>query len=133
MKITVKAVVHPTEDKEKVKRVINRLFGNLKLSEEKLEDRLVLVGKGDERKYLERFYILLRSQRILDSAREVLIASRKGNKMVFELNKQAGYMGLINFSEASQLGPVEVEIYDEDLEGLINWLAPQTKGGKIIK
>lgn len=87
----------------------------------------ILVGSGEGRETLERFYELLRSQCIVDSARRVLQASQSGDFMKFELNKQAAFMGVVNFSKPGTagvggLGTLEVEIHG--INGVANWLAP---------
>jgi hypothetical protein len=133
MEIVVRAEVYPTEDKEKVMRAISNLF-EVEIFEETKGGRVYLVGIGKGKKTLQRFYTLLRSQGILDSARDVLKASSRGNTLTFELNKQASFVGVVNFSQPileriskpSPLGSVIVEIRSKEIERLIDWLAPST-------
>jgi hypothetical protein len=127
MDIRVRARIHPTEDPEKVRKAVENLFPGLAMEIEKGW----WIGRGEGRGCLRRVYELLRSQGILDSGREVLVSgARRGEKtLTFALNKQAAYMGVLNLSEESPLGPIRVEIAEEDLEGLIDWLTPSTRGG----
>lgn len=140
MKLLVKAQVYPTENLDKVKAAIKNLF-EVAIQEEEGRGARYLLATGEGRESLKRFYTLLRSQSILDSARSVLLRGIEGSRVCFNLNKQAACMGLISFSEStfervykpSPLGSIEVEIYDEEVEKLVNWLSPKTIGGKEIK
>lgn len=131
MELLVRARVYPTEDPEKVERAVKNLF--------RLEVRRegeLLTGLGEGREALARFHELLRSQGILDAARHPLEAGLLEGKLRFFLNRQAAYIGLVNFVEEetkSLLGPIEVEVKGEDLPSLIRWLAPRTESGKIVE
>ncbi|MBI5253258.1 MAG: hypothetical protein HY930_02505 [Euryarchaeota archaeon] len=131
MKLFVRAEVYPTENPDKVKAAIRNLF-EAAVREEEGESVKYLVGAGEGRESLKRFYTLLRSQSILDSARRILLSKIEGSKTSFSLNKQAAYAGAVSFSESTLLGSVEVEIYDEEIEKLVDWLSPKTIGGKEI-
>lgn len=132
MKLFVRAEVHLTENPDKVKAAIRKLF-EIAVGEKEGESVKYLIATGEGRESLKRFYTLLRSQSILDSARSVLLSKIEGNKTSFSLNKQAAYAGVISFSESTLLGGIEVEIYDEEIEKLIDWLSPKTIRGKEIK
>ncbi len=139
MKLFVRAEVYPTENPEKVKAAIRNLF-EAAVKEEESEGVKYLAAAGEGRESLKRFYTLLRSQGILDSARRILLSKIEGGKTSFSLNKQVAYAGVISFSESTLkkipkpplLGSVEVEIYDEEIEKLADWLSPKTIGGKEI-
>ncbi|MFH1773925.1 MAG: RNA-binding domain-containing protein [Methanobacteriota archaeon] len=132
MKLFVRAEVYLTENLDKVKAAIRNLF-EAAIREEEGESVKYLVAMGEGRESLKRFYTLLRSQSILDSARSVLLGKIEGSKTSFSLNKQAAYAGVISFSESTLLGSIEVEIYDEEIEKLVDWLSPKTIGGKEIE
>jgi hypothetical protein len=95
------------------------LFDDLEI--ETHGDRLVGLGSN-----LERLGALLRNQRIRAAAREVMLGAIRGDRMVLHLNKQAAYAGKVNFSAESPLGELLVEIRDENLEGLVDRVAPAT-------
>jgi hypothetical protein len=60
--------------------------------------------------------------------------NRKEGQVEFMLNKQAAWVGKVNFTGGeSPLGPIEVTINARDIERMIDWLAPPTKDGKLIK
>lgn len=121
MRLMVRARMYPTEDEEKVREAIRNLF-DVEVSREGAH----LVGRGEERASLNRFYTLLRSQGILDSAREVLIKNAEGGQLSFRLNKQAACAGAVNFDGDSYLGSIHVTIADSNVAELIDWLAPST-------
>lgn len=135
MKITlrVSALVHPTEIEEKVREAITNLF-SLPLQ---IRDfgTPQLYGEG----YLESLRLLhrrLREERILDTARHILINGISGNTTQFRLNKQVAFAGKLNFPAGEEsLGSIYVEISagdNEELLQVIDWLAPQTIDGKPV-
>ncbi len=131
MEVLVRARVYPTEDPEKVEEAVKNLF-RLEL----VLDGDFLTGLGEGREPIARFHELLRSQGILDAARHSLEAGLLEGRLRFFLNRQAAYMGLVNFVEEetkSLLGPIEVEVRGDDLPSLIRWLAPRTEGGRIVE
>jgi predicted RNA binding protein with dsRBD fold (UPF0201 family) len=121
MRLMVRARVYPTEDEEKVMEAIRNLF-DVAVGVEGEH----LVGLGEERASLNRFYTLLRSQGILDSAREVFLKKTEGNQLSFRLNKQAACAGAVNFDGNSYLGSIRVTITASSIAELIDWLAPGT-------
>jgi predicted RNA binding protein with dsRBD fold (UPF0201 family) len=77
---------------------------------------------------LVNFHKLLRDQRILDTARAVMLGGLGGESFQFRLNKQAAFMGKVNFPpEEEPLGSIHVQITGG--EKVIDWLAPATENG----
>ena len=129
MIVKINAKVKPTEDKEKVKRAILKIFPKAEL--EFNEEYSYWEG---ETKNVDRFKELLRSQAILDAARMVMENGINGNYTRFFINKQAGFAGNVNFDRDVH-GGVEVKIIAEDEDNLIKIIkdiAPRTKNGVII-
>ena len=135
MKVTVKvsALVYPTEIEEKVKKAITNLFPVELHTEEFGIPRL--CGESDLES-LRLLHLRLREERILDTARHVLMSGISGNTTQFRLNKQVAFVGKVNFPAGEEsLGSVYVEISTENREDLlkiIDWLAPKTIDGKPI-
>lgn len=135
MKVTVRvtALVYPTEIEEKVRKAITNLFP----VELHLRDLGTpqLYGEGDLES-LRLLHRMLREERILDTARHILLTGIEGNTTQFRLNKQVAFAGKLNFPAGEEsLGSIYVEILagDEDsLLRIINWLAPETIDGKPI-
>jgi len=136
MKVLVKisALVHPTEIEEKVKTAITSLFPIELAVQEFGIPRL--YGEGD----LESLRLLhrrLREERILDTARQVLLSGTEGDTTQFRLNKQVAFVGKVNFPAGEEsLGSIDVEISagnKGDMLRIIDWLAPRTISGKPVK
>lgn len=121
--VRVRTPVYPTEDRGKVeKAVLNVASGEVRHA----ESSVILVGSGKHA--LEKLYKSFRDRRILAAARRLLLEGRSpdGKTICFELNKQAAYHGVINFSpiHSPPLGVIEVVIECDDALEVINWLCP---------
>ncbi|MFZ2409965.1 MAG: RNA-binding domain-containing protein [Candidatus Methanoperedens sp.] len=131
--VNVSAPVYPTEIEEKVKTAITNLFPvELSIREFGIP---ILYGEGD----LESLRLLhqrLREERILDTARNILLDGISGDTTQFRLNKQVAFMGKVNFPAGEEsLGSIYVEITAENMEDLlklIDWLSPRTIDGKPV-
>ncbi|CAB3289327.1 conserved protein of unknown function [Methanocaldococcus lauensis] len=132
MEVIIKAKVKPTEDKYKVKKAILNIFPKAKLNFVKGEDEF---GKWEGvTKNVEKFKEILRRQAILDTARMVLEKGIMESSTKFYLNKQAAYVGTVNF-DIDTHGGIFVKIVadkNEDIMKIIKDIAPRTKGGVII-
>ena len=132
--VEVSAHVNPTEDRDRVQSAIEGIFPGL---EYELQDRegftSRLVGTGG-RDSLELLHELLRSCKILDTARRNMHI--KGGSVTFILNKQAATMGKVSFPAGDEpLGSIWVEIVTQDADEagrVLDWLAPPTENGHPI-
>ncbi len=133
VKVAVSALVYPTELEERVKKAITNLFRIELHTEDFGIPRL--LGEGDIES-LRLLHRRLREERILDTARHVLMSGISGNTAQFSLNKQVAFVGKVNFSVGEEsLGSIYVEITSESKEELlkiIDWLAPKTVEGKPV-
>lgn len=127
IQVSVSALVRPTERQEKVESAIERMFPGLTM--DKGADRIEAFGGL---KSLQTFHKLLREQRILDTARSVMLDGRVGEAVQLRLSKQAAFIGRVNFPpEEEPLGSIHVQITGD--ERIIDWLAPRTEDGAPIK
>jgi predicted RNA binding protein with dsRBD fold (UPF0201 family) len=127
IEVTVRSSVRPTERLEKVVRAIENIFPGLIM--DILDDRIEAYDGPDSLLTLHR---LLREQKILDTARSVMLTGRVGNAIQFRLNKQAAFMGLVSFPpDEEPLGSIHVQVTGD--ERLVDWLAPQTQNGVAIE
>ncbi len=130
MRLRVEAEVKPTEAREKVEAAIKQIFSTLELS--LIENSL--VGESTRVESLDRLHQLLRQQAIRDSARSVMLQSRRGNVMQFMLNRQAAFVSKVSFTGGeSPLGPIVVTLEAPDIERLIDYLAPRTREEEPIR
>jgi hypothetical protein len=119
MIIEVKTRINPTESKEKLLKACENIFPSMGFEE---KDGY-LEASGTDRNDLAAFKELLKIQEIRDTAKAVLEHRISENKLSFSLNKQAAFMGKVNFVDFPvALGTIEVRLEDDDLEGLVAWV-----------
>jgi Uncharacterized protein conserved in archaea len=118
--------VFPSEDSEKVRNAISRIFPSAELT----ETEKGFEGDAD----LKNFSSLIRKQKILDSTRNMMFKGMRDDKITIRLNKQVATVGKVSFAEPrSVLGALEVTILCDDLEALIDDIAPATIDGVELR
>ncbi len=134
VKVSVSTLVYPTELEERVKKAVASLFPIELHTEDFGIPRL--SGEGDIES-LRPLHRRQREERILDTARHVLMSGISENTAQFRLNKQVAFVGKVNFPAGEEsLGSIYVEITAEnrgDLLKIIDWLAPRTVEGKPVE
>lgn len=126
--LQVEAEIKPTESEEKVKKAIEKIFGNIPTRTKPLRKGNLLVGEANGKDVLTNFHDLLRREHIRSAARPVLFDGIEEKTINFCLNKQVAYAGHISFSKEvaeSPLGPIKIKITCEDPRRLVEWLAPR--------
>jgi len=126
--IRVHCPVFPSEDPEKVVKAVKNIFPDIELNTE----NNAMTG---ETATLEHFSEQIRRQRILDTARSVLMKGRRGDeRTIFNMNKQAAFAGKISFTEERTiLGTINVTITADNITGFIESLAPPTVNGEEVR
>ena len=124
VRVRVETPCFPTEDPGKVKRALLALFPDLTILQE--DERIVGTASS-----LARLRELIRNERIRDTARGRFLAGRDGRHTRVSLSKQAAFMGRVNFAMPSGLGAIEVEIEDDDLTAVIDYVAESTVEPKL--
>ena len=119
--------VYPTEDLEKVKSAVEKIFSyiSFQIKDSYKSDVKILIFESKDKNSLLKIKEILKQEQIRDAAKRYLLENVKENKVVFYLNKQVAYVGRISFCEPygeSPLGPIKVEIECEDPKELINWI-----------
>ncbi|MBN1539201.1 MAG: hypothetical protein JW939_03580 [Candidatus Thermoplasmatota archaeon] len=98
--------IRPTEDPEKVLRCVLNIFPQ---SETVINDGSIRFHTDDP----SRFIHILRDQQIRDTAVMLIESGLKGDSTFFHLNKQAAFMGRVNFTDGnSTLGDIEVTVVE---------------------
>jgi hypothetical protein len=124
--IGVTCPVFPSEDGEKVRKAILNVFPDAVLE-------TVDGGFGATLDNMEHFGEQIRRQKILDTARSVMLKGRRGERSVFHLNKQAAYAGKISFTEERTiLGTIKVTASADDITAFIETIAPNTVNGEEV-
>ena len=124
--VTIECLVNPSEDEEKVEAAILSIFPDAEL------ERTPMGFRGTAT--IDHFSKMIRRQKILDATRGVMLKNRRGDKTWVNLNKQVATVGKISFADKNPvLGAIEVCIEDDDIEGLIDIVAPVTVNGEEVR
>lgn len=124
--VEISCPVYPSEDPEKVKTAILKVFPNAEIEE---TDNGFEAVSND----LDRFSKQIRKQKILDTTRSVMIRGKRGDRTRFFMNKQVAFVGKISFCEEKTiLGTLKVVVIDEDIDALIDRVAPETVDGEEV-
>ncbi len=124
--IEISCPIYPSEDPEKVREAILKVFpdADLEMSEDDI------TGTAGS---IERFSKQIRKQKVIDTNMSVLIHGKRGDRTRFFLNKQVAFVGKISFCEEKTiLGTIKVVITDDDLDDLIDKVAPVTVDGEEV-
>jgi len=124
--VIVRTPCLPTEDSEKVRKAVLNLFPDSMIEE---KDGVITAKTGS----LWRFKELVRSHRIIDATRRIMLRGKQGNSTSFLINKQVAFISKISYVEEKlPLGSIEVSIEDDDLDKLIDAVAPVTVNGEEV-
>lgn len=119
VEVRVKARCYPTEDRRRIIEAITTFFPDVEVSG---EEELRGVGHS-----VDALGEQLKKQKIRDAARAVLRRGLTGQSTFFRLNKQVATVGKVSFSDEDHpLGDIEVEILADDIEAVIERIAPRT-------
>jgi predicted RNA binding protein with dsRBD fold (UPF0201 family)/shikimate kinase len=127
----ISANVFPTEPEEKVREAILHVFPDAKLH---MVKKAGFVDQLAGTAGLDHLHELLRQEKILDTARTAMFRGMADHEVSFQLNKQAAYMGHVNFLDHEvPLGGIYVNVECEEPIHIVDWLAPETRDGKPIQ
>jgi uncharacterized protein len=118
-KITARARVNPTEDRNKVITAISNIFNFDEL--EIGEGYVIVTGENESLLNLRES---LKNRKIRDTANRIFSNGAEDNKITFSLSKQAALVSVPNFvdKDMSKLGEIDVTIETDDVEGFIKWM-----------
>ncbi len=135
-KIRVEIEIRPTEDPAKIERALRNVFEPDKIRiEERSSGYKILVAESYSYRSLLKIHDLIRRERILDAARNILRKGVMGNMIIFKINKQAALQGRLSFVESdseSPLGPITFIVETDNPYEVIDWLAPRTSKGRPL-
>ena len=119
-RITASTNCYPTEDTEKVRTSLLNLFPGGEIEEK--DGKLILTTTSGEN--LRQMII---DAHIRDTVRSIMLQGVDGDRIRFQVNKQAAFVGKISFAEGkTPLGTIEIEVQDPDIKGTIDCLAQST-------
>lgn len=122
VEVTIQTPLHTTEDPEKVVQAVRQIFPE---AEVHIENGHIIATSTS----LDTLIRKAREERVLDAARGALWRGRQDdNTTRFEVNKQAAYVGRINFNEVTHpLGDLQVTVKTSNLDALLDKIAPPTR------
>ena len=124
VELKIEAAVNASESPDKVISAISNIFDGC-LPEVKYGS--LVIGRFFDLGCLTITYDQVRSRAALGVLRRMLVDNRISNTTWFLLNKQAAFAGVAVVTEdetESPLGPIRVKIVCDELDELIDWLAP---------
>ena len=135
--IRIEAEIRATEDENKVIQALKNLVYPIKIRIERVSPIVkIAIGESNDVASLQPLHDKLRKQRILDTARNIMLRGlRRENTIVLRLNKQAAYQGIVSFIDSdleSPLGGITLTIVGDNLEDVVDWLAPRTARGRPL-
>ncbi len=122
VRVHIEAAVNATEDPAKVVQAVRQMFPD---AEVEVQGGRVIADTDS----LETLLRKAREERVRDAARGTLWRGRQDDHTTrFQVNKQAAYVGRVNFNEvAHPLGDLEVTVETDDLDALLSKIAPPTR------
>ena len=127
LSVRISCPVFPSEDPDKVKAAIEKIFPDAEFSE--TDDGYECTAPT-----LDHFSKQIRKQKILDATRSQMQRGlRRTGRITLNLNKQVAYMGKISFCEGKViLGTIKVVIETDEPDALIDTIAPETVDGEEV-
>lgn len=121
VQVRIVAPIRPTEDPDRVLAAVRGLFPD---SSPTVDGNFVRGVSNNLNMLLKKS----RDERVMDAARGAMWRGRKDEKTTrFELNKQAAFMGRVNFNEVTHpLGDIIVTVEVPSLEALLDKVSPAT-------
>ncbi len=127
VRLTIEAVLHASEDPEKVKRAIKNIIGVTEITVTK-SGGASLTAETEEPKGLYTVYERIRARQTIGVARRLLTKNASEDSTWIYFNRQAAYVKTVIIcadESESALGPIKLTIHTEAPEKVIDWLAPQ--------
>ena len=125
-KIEIYSAVNSSEDPEKVRSAVSKVIqstdfqykeGSIKATSNEL-DSLSKIQEAIKKYRTNRIY------------RRQMRYNTKGETTWFYLNKQAAFMDVIAIceeAEESAMGPIKVIVHSDELDKIVDWLAPEIR------
>lgn len=116
--------LNPSEDLEKVSTAVSNVIDDCIIDSKHGK----VIGRSIGSEALNTIYKHVRSKAALGVLRKALLANRMGDATWFLLNKQAataGTVALVENKKESPLGAIKVTIESDELDRVIEWLAPK--------
>jgi predicted RNA binding protein with dsRBD fold (UPF0201 family) len=124
IELKIESAVNPSESPQKVMSAITNIFGDCS---PEFKYGSLIVASCFALGCLRIIYDQIRSRAAMGVLRRMLTDNRISNTTSFLLNKQAAVAGIVVVIEEeseSPLGPIRVKVVSNELDKIIEWLAP---------
>ncbi len=128
MKIRVKTIIHPTEAKEKVLQAVSNIFSGTLRIRDLGDGYYEVIGESSTLDSLDKLYDMIRVEQIITAVRSYLQKHSRSGRIKIMIHKQAAYMGklsLVDSDKESPLGAITITIDTDNIDEVIDWLAPE--------
>lgn len=139
MKTTIKCIVHPTEDIQRIENAIENILGPIKITKTEFEEFIEIYSPDVNKASFKILRQLVHDKRIIDAVRVRLLKNLDEFTTFMFFDKQAAYTGKIrlidNNNEDPPLGSIEIRFEftsESQFEEFLDWFSPRTKDGRII-
>jgi predicted RNA binding protein with dsRBD fold (UPF0201 family) len=139
MKSTIRCIVHPTEEIQRIEKAIENILGSIMLSTTKFDEFTEIYSSITSNDSFARLRQLVHDKRILSAVRVRLLKNLDEFSTFMQFDKQAAYTGKLrlidNIHENPPLGSIEIRIEFESesqFEEFLDWFSPRTKDGRVI-
>ena len=139
MKSTIRCIVHPTEDQERIEKAIENILGSVSFSSSKFDEFTEIYYPDATNANLAVLRQFIHDKRILDAVRVRLRKNYDELTTYLHFDKQAAYTGKIrlidNTQEDPPLGIIEIAFEftsQSEFDEFLDWFSPRTKDGRII-
>jgi predicted RNA binding protein with dsRBD fold (UPF0201 family) len=139
MKSTIRCIVHPTEEIQRIEKAIENILGSITLSTSKFDEFTEIYSSITSKDSFARLRQLVHDKRILSAVRVRLLKNLDEFSTFMHFDKQAAYTGKLrlidNIHENPPLGSIEIRIEFESesqFEEFLDWFSPRTKDGRVI-
>lgn len=139
MKSTIRCLVHPTEDIQRVEAAIENILGPITLSRTEIGEFTEIHSTETDKTGFAILKQSIHDKRILAAVRVRLLKNLDEFTTFVFFDKQAAYarkLRLIdNTHQEPPLGSIEIRFdfkSESQFEEFLDWFSPRTKDGRII-
>lgn len=139
MKSTIRCIIHPTEEIQRIEKAIENILGPINLSTTKFDEFTEIYSSITSNTSFAILRQLVHDKRILDAVRVRLLKNLDDFTTFIFFDKQSAYAGKLrlidNIHEDPPLGSIEIKLEFESafqFEEFLDWFSPRTKDGRIM-
>ena len=139
MKSTIRCLVHPTEDIQRIEAAIENILGPITLSRTELGEFTEIHSTETDKTGFAILKQSIHDKRILAAVRVRLLKNLDEFTTFVFFDKQAAYARKLRLIDNTQqeppLGSIEIRFdfkSESHFEEFLDWFSPRTKDGRII-